>query len=135
MIAQISCSLAMPHAPCLHAQEVLENPKLSLGTAAAKARLAAKLGGGELAVRADEGLSTAVEFRASGNAEGLTQENAVARYIAVASESGLYPLPPYDPAKRHLAGQIDAWIDFAALTVQLRLRKVLAAASKQVGGA
>jgi hypothetical protein len=114
-------------------QELLENPKLSLGTAAAKARLAARLGGGELAVKADDSLRTAVEFRTAGG-KALSQENAVARFIAVATQSGLYPLPPFDDEKRCRAGQIDAWIDFAALSVQLRLRKILGAPSAQVGG-
>ena len=112
-------------------QELISNPKLSPDAAVAKARLAAKFAGQELSAKADEALSTAVEYRVG--AESINQENAVARYIAVTSESSLYPLPPFDDEKRHRAGVIDAWIDFAATAVQLQLRKILAAASKQVG--
>ena len=114
-------------------QELFSNPKLSPVAAVAKARLAAKFAGQELSAKADEALSTAIDYRLG--AESINQENAVARYIAVSSESGLYPLPPFDDEKRHLAGVIDAWIDFAATAVQLRMRAILGATTKQVSGA
>jgi hypothetical protein len=112
-------------------QELSYNPKIVSRAAVAKAQVAARSGGSDLQAKADEGLATGFELRNSSGT--ITQPNAAAKYVAATTESGLYPSPPFDSSKRQLAGVIDAWIDFAATEVQLRLREVTAAVSKAVG--
>lgn len=87
----------------------------------------------ELPVKADETLKGSVELRASTGS--LNQANAIARFIAITTSSGLYPLPPYSSEKRQLAGTIDAWIDFSTAEALRILQQVRSASSQQVSTA
>ncbi|CAL8472084.1 g11626 [Coccomyxa elongata] len=109
--------------------ELYHNPKSESAAATAKAHIAAKYGGMELLLKADETLNGSVELRASTGS--LNQANAIARFIAITTSSGLYPLPPYSSEKRQLAGTIDAWIDFSTAEALRILQQVRSASSQQ----
>lgn len=79
---------------------------------------------------ANENLTSRIELRT--RAGSISQDNAVARFIANITEAGLYPVPPFSADKRQLAGNIDAWIEFAASEVQQPLQRIRRASSKQV---
>ena len=96
----------------------------------AKAQVAAKFAGLSLEAKSDSAAGHAVELRTP---EGSLQgENAVARYIAVAAEASLYPACPCGEQSRHLAAQVDSWVEFSASEIQRRLQLLFAAPS-QVG--
>ncbi len=111
-------------------QELICSQGSGTNLGAAKAQIAAKLAGLSLATKSDSAAAHPIELNLPDGA--LFGENAVARHIAIAAETDLYPANAHDEQKRHTAAVIDGWIEFSASEIHWSLKQLLVATSAEV---
>ena len=99
--------------PC----ELVHDGSPAYRLAVARARLVAAFAVVSLPIRIEKELSAPPVLRR--DSTDLCSGNAVARCLAASAAGRLYPRAPFDDAGRHLAAQIDAWVDFAGDRLQL----------------